>query len=127
MDASAVAQAALALSVENSRDAAMNELLQERERLAMAAEDMRSFVASRHFTRDLTSQPQRGSVSPAHVPWTWKRAYNQLLSQWQNRHDAHEALRDVRLGEPKSAERLLRHEVGELSAEEEEEDENMEE
>ena len=120
MDASAVAQAALALSINNSRDAAMNELLQERERLAMAAEDMRTFVASRHFTRDLISQPQRGSVSPAHVPWTWKRAYNQLLSQWQNRHDAiHEALRDVRMGEPESAERLLRHEVGEFSDNEE--------
>ncbi len=113
MDASAIAQAALALSVDNSRDAAMNELLQERERLAMAAEDMRTFVASRHFTWDLLME--RGPVPPAHVPWTWKRAYNQLLSQWQNRHDAiHEALRDVRMGEPESAERLLRHEDGEV-------------
>ncbi len=125
MDASAVAQAALALSVENSRDAAMNELLQERELLAMAAEDMRSFVASRHFTCDLLLE--RGPVPPAHVPWTWKRAHNQLLSQWQNRHDAiHEALRDVQMGEPESAERLLRHEVGECS-DNEENDEHLQE
>ena len=119
MDASAIAQAALALSVDNSRDAAMNELLQERERLAMAAEDMRTFVASRHFTRDLISEPHRG-LARTHVPRTWKRAHNLLLSQWQNRHDAiHEALRDVRMGEPERAERLLRHEVGELSDNEE--------
>ena len=53
MDASTVAQAALAMAVDNSRDAALNELLLERERLAMGAEDLRSFVAARHFTRNL--------------------------------------------------------------------------
>ena len=46
MDAWYVAQAALALAVDNYRDDALNELLLERERLAMAAEDLRSFVAA---------------------------------------------------------------------------------
>ena len=124
MDASIVAQAALALAVDNSRDAAMNELLLERERLAMGAEDLRSFVAARHFTRNLLLQ--RGSVPPAHVPWTWKRAYEQRHSDMESAHDVMiAALRDVRMGDPESAKQRLKHEVGELSAEEE--DENMEE
>ena len=118
MDASNVAQAEMALAIDNYRDDALNELLLERERLAMAAEDLRSFVAARHFTWDLLMD--RGPVPTAHVPRTWKRAYEQLLSQWQNRHDAiHEALRDVRMGEPESAEQILRHEVGEFSDDEE--------
>ena len=46
----------------------------------------------------------------------------------ENAHDVMlAALRDVRMGDPESAEQRLKHEVGELSAEEEEEDENMEE
>ena len=69
MDASSLASAALALGVANSQTAALQELLLERERLAMGAEDLRSFfVAARHFTRDLLLQ--RGSVPAADVPWT---------------------------------------------------------
>ena len=125
MDASAVAQAALALTVKYYREDALNELLLERERLAMGAEDLRSFVAARHFTRNLLLQ--RGSVPPAHVPWTWERAYEQRHSDLENAHGVMlAALRDVRMGDPESAEQRLKHEVGELSAEEEEE-ENMEE
>ena len=103
----------------------MKELLLERERLAMGAEDLRSFVAARHFTRNLLLQ--RGSVPPAHVPWTWERAYQQRHSDMENAHGVMlAALRDVRMGDPESAEQRLKHEVGESSAEEEE-DENMEE
>ena len=113
------------MAVDNSRDAALNELLLERERLAMGAEDLRSFVAARHFTRNLLLQ--RGSVPPAHVPWTWKRAYEQRHSQMENTHDVIlEALRDVRMGDPESAERLLKHEVGEFS-DDEENDEHLQE
>ena len=125
MDASTVAQAALALAVDNSRDAALNELLQERERLALGAEDLRSFVAARHFTRNLLLQ--RGSVPPAHVPWTWERAYQQRHSDMESAYDVMlAALRDMRMGDPESAEQRLKHEVGESSAEEEEEKENVE-
>ena len=53
MNAPSVAAAALAGAVDESREAALQELLQERERFAMQAEDLRSFVAARHFTRSL--------------------------------------------------------------------------
>ena len=93
MDASSLASAALALAVANSQTAALQELLLERERLAMGAEDLRSFfVAARHFTRDLLLQ--RGSVPPADVPWTWERAHEQRNSDLGYAH----ALRDVRMG-----------------------------
>ena len=120
MDASSLASAALALAVANSQTAALQELFLARERLAMGAEDLRSFfVAARHFTRDLLLQ--KWSVPPAGVPWTWERAHEQRNSDLGYAH----ALRDVRVGESESAEQRLNYEVGESSAEDEEE--NMEE
>ena len=49
MDAQTVAAAALAVVVDDSREAAVRELLLERERLAMAVADRDSFLAQRHF------------------------------------------------------------------------------
>ena len=90
----------------------MSELLVERERLVMEAEDLRSFVAGRHFMHNLFN---RQGLPPSHLPRTWQRAYEPLFSDWLNRHDViHEALRDLRMGDPESAERLLKHEVGEF-------------
>ena len=51
MDASTLA--ALSIAVDESRDAVLRELLQEREHERMQAEDLRSFVAQRHFTASL--------------------------------------------------------------------------
>ncbi len=48
MDAQTVAAAALAVVVDDSREAAVRELLLERERLAMAVADRDSFLAQRH-------------------------------------------------------------------------------
>ena len=47
MDAVTLAAAALAIAVDESRDAALRQALLERERLAMAVEDRDSFVAQR--------------------------------------------------------------------------------
>ena len=47
VDASSVAAAALAVAVDESREAALRELLLDRERPATQAEDLRSFVAER--------------------------------------------------------------------------------
>ena len=55
MDASTLA--ALSIAMDESRDAALRELMQERERATMQAEDLRSYVAQRHFT---ASQLVRG-------------------------------------------------------------------
>ena len=49
MDAQTVVAAALVVVVDESREAAVRELLLERERLAMAVADRDSFLAQRHF------------------------------------------------------------------------------
>ena len=122
MDASTVAQAALALAVDNSRDAALNELLLERERLAIHADDMQSFVAARHFTKNLLTQSPRAAAPRADdlaAPWTWERAYKQRHTDLALAHDAlRAALHDVRQGEPERAEQRLSTEVAESSSEE---------
>ena len=67
MDASTLAASALAIANETSQSAAVQELLQEREHLAMEKEDLRSFVCQRYYIRAPT-----GSVDPI---WTWKDAF----------------------------------------------------
>ena len=96
MDALSVArtQAALALSVSYYQDETVSELLLERERLAMEAEDLRSFVKP-------------------------------LLTNWQTR-VLRAALSDLRIGNADAAEQLLKRELGELS-DNEENDEDLQE
>ena len=66
----ALAAAALAVVLKESQEAALREALLDRERAAMTAEDLRSFVAQRHFTGS-TQVP-----STMH-PVTWEAAYEQ--------------------------------------------------
>ena len=117
MDASTLA--ALSIAMDESRDAALRELLQERERDRMQAEDLRSFVAQRHFT---ASQLVPGAPRPV----TWEAAY---ARRHNDLHWAHGTMRDAlrwfRRGENVRAERLLASELG--SDEEEEEEEEAEE
>ncbi len=69
MDASSLAAAALAVAMEDSRTAAVRELMLDRERAAMVAEDRSSFIAQRHF---VGSQQEPNS----HVhPMPWREAY----------------------------------------------------
>ena len=82
MDASSLAAAALAVAMEDSRTAAVRELMLDRERAAMANEDARSYMAQRHFVGS-----QQEPDGPVH-PTTWRVAY---LVQ---RHDG-DRLRDV--------------------------------
>ena len=70
MDAVTLAAAALAIVVDESRDAALRQALLERERLAMAVEDRDSFLAQRYFTG---SMQLRGAAG--HRPQTWQAAY----------------------------------------------------
>ena len=98
MDALSIArtQAALALSASYYQDETVSKLLLERERLAMEAEDLRSFVKP-------------------------------LLTNWQTRHYVLRApLSDLRIGNPDAAEQLLKRELGELS-DNEENDEDLQE
>ena len=117
MDASSVAAAALAVAADHSRAAALSELLLERERLAMREEDLRSFVAARHFTRSLLTPPALGAA------WTWERAYAQRHNDLVSARDVmRAALDDLRQGDAELAEQRLSEEVGEEEKEEEEED-----
>ena len=63
-----MAAAALAVALEDSRAAALREVLLDRERAAMSNEDVRSWVAQHVFTQSV--QPPRATI-----PLTWAAAY----------------------------------------------------
>ena len=85
MDASAIAQAALALSVSHYQNEIVSELLLQRERLAMEVEDLRSFV------------------KPLLTNWQTRH------------YVLREALFNLSIGHADSAEQILKRELGELS------------
>ena len=115
MDAPAVAAAAVAVAVLHAQAAAIEQLLRERERAAMANEDARSYIAQRHFV---------GSVQvPRDVipPMTWEAAYNHRHQDMLLAHDAmRAALRAARAGDGAArVQDLLAAELGSESKEEE--------
>ena len=123
MDAPAVAAAAVAVAVLHAQAAAIEQLLRERERAAMANEDARSYIAQRHFV---------GSVQvPRDVipPMTWEAAYHQRHQDLLLAHDAmRAALRAARAGDGARVQDLLSAELGsESEGEEETEEEEQEE
>ena len=114
MDAATIVAAALAVVAENSRDAAMLDLLQERERLAMAVADRDSFLAQRHFV--VSAQVELpGRLMP------WRAAFRQRHNDFL---DAHAAMRAavtaLRSGDVDVALSSLTDEVGSDSEEDEE-------
>ena len=111
MDAATVV-AALAIVVEESQQAAMLALLQERERLAMTVADRDSYLAQRHYVGSLqVPRPDR--------PMTWGAAFNQRHNHLI---DAHHALRGAlharRDGDAEGALPVLEHVVGEQDSDE---------
>ena len=107
MDAVTLAAAALAIVVDESRDAALRQALLERERLAMAVEDRDSFLAQRYFTG---SMQLRGAAG--HRPQTWQAAYE---VRDDNFHQVVDALREVRAANREGdAERIDELVAGEL-------------
>ncbi len=118
MDASTLAAAALAIAADESRDAALCELMLERERAVMQAEDLRSYVAQRHFTGS--------QLVPGAPAMTWEAAYSQRHNDLLEAHDAmRSALLAVRRGNDQRAEEVLAQEFD--SDEEEEAEEESEE
>ena len=106
-----------AVVLKESQEAALREALLDRERAAMTAEDLRSFVAQRHFTGS-TQVP-----STMH-PMTWEAAYEQRHEDYLLAHDAmRAALRAQRQGDGERVERVLVAELGSSSEEEEEAEE----
>ena len=117
MDASSVAAAALAVALEDSRAAAIRELLLERERAAMTAEDRGSLLAQRLF-KGSTQVP---STMP---PMTWRAAHRHVQNDMIGALDAmRAALRAHRRGDGDRVERVLVDELGSSSEEEAEEEE----
>ena len=72
MDASTLAASALAIANETSQSAAVQELLQERERLAMGREELRSFLCERYYIRAPASAV---SARPETTIWSWRDAF----------------------------------------------------
>ena len=106
MDAVTVAAAALATVVAESREAAMRELLLERERLAMTVADRDSYFAQRHFVVSAQLRP------PSIAIMTWEDAYLEQRNSWIDAQAAmRAALHAVRRGDNEAAEGFLVAEV----------------
>ena len=115
MDAVTVA-AALAIVVDESQEAAMREVLLERERLAMTVADRDSYLAQRHHVISVQRLlPER--------PMTWQDAYDRRHTDYLNKEDVmRAALRALRRGDSEAAERYLTADVGSDSEADEEMD-----
>ena len=114
MDAATTA-AVLAIVADDSMDAAMLALLQERERLAMLAAHHESYLARRHYV----GSPQVPRVPGP--PMTWQAAYERRHDDLGLAHDAmRTALRALQRGDSETAERYLTAEVGSDSEADEE-------
>ena len=89
MDGLTLAAAALAIAVDESRDAALRQAMLERERLAMGVEDRDSLLAQRFFVASMQM--------PGAAPLTWRaahtRAHNEALEMRDVMDEARRALR----------------------------------
>ena len=115
MDAATVA-AALAIVVDESQQAVLQALLQERDRLAMIVEDQASYLAQRHWVGSLQVPRVAGP------PMTWQAAYEQRHDDLGHAHGAmRAALQAHRRGDYELVEQVLQTEVGSDSETEAEE------
>ena len=119
MDASSLAAAALAVAMEDSRTAAVRELMLDRERAAMANEDARSYMAQRHFTHtQMIPGPHNAGPQT-----TWRAAF---LAQANDRHRLRDVMRaslmHMRGGNARLARAVIAWTVGEPDDEDVEEE-----
>ena len=115
MDASSLAAAALAVAMEDSRSAAVRELMLDRERAAMLAEDLSSYMTQRHFTHtQMIPGPHNAGPQT-----TWRAAF---LAQANDGHTFRDAMRaslmHMREGNDRLARAMIAQEVGGPDAEE---------
>ena len=125
MDASSLAAAALAVAMDNARTSAVREVLLDRERAAMVAEDRGSFLAQRHYIGSLQLYQPYGAY-PERM--TWRDAYWMRRDDLRRAHEVmHTSLMALRGGDAQRARDVLAQVVDEEEEEEpEEEDEVME-
>ena len=77
MDAVTLVAAAVAVAIDNSHQAALNDLLLERERAAMRAADLECRAAQREYVGN-QQLPRPRHASPQFYTMTWRDAYDQL-------------------------------------------------
>ncbi len=117
MNAPTLAAAALAVALDESREAAVRELMLDLERAVMANEDARSYMAQRLFTGSL-------QVPSTMRPMTWAAAHRHVQNDLLWARDAiRAARRALRQGDAERAEGVLTAEIGSSSEEAEEEEE----
>ncbi len=98
--------AALAVVIEESQQAAMQALLQERERLAMTVADRDSYLAQRHYV------VSRQMLLPER-PMTWETAFDQRHNELIDAHQAmRHAARAIHDGNADEALNALVHVIG---------------
>ena len=103
MDAATLVAAALSIAMDQSRDAAMEDLLQQREIQAMHAAGLESYMAQRMYTESL-QQPQR----PRARPMTWSVAQTMAHNLIMDLRDGiGRALVAFRMGRPGRAEEVV--------------------
>ena len=119
MDAVTLVAAAVAIAVDQARNAALEDALLQRERAAMRAEDSDSLIAQRYFVRSAQLPASAQLPTPQGRPQTWQAAYNELEADYEQ---ALDALREVRIanndGDAERIEEVVGRELGHSSSEE---------
>ena len=112
MDAITLVAAAVAVACDQSRNAALEDVLRDRELAAMRAADLESQVAQRlHVWSQQLPRPQQLPVQA--YTRTWQEAYNQLETDYQQ---ALDTLQEVGVannnGDSERVAELVRQELG---------------
>ena len=113
MDAVTLVAAAVAVACEHGRNAALEEVLRDRELAAMRAADLESRIAQRlHvWSQQLPRPPQLPLQAYTR---TWQQAYDQLETDYQHALDALQAVGVANEnGDSERVAELVRHELGE--------------
>ena len=116
MDAVTLVAAALAVACDDSRTAAMEQLLRDRELAAMRAADLECQAAQRGHV--WSQQLPRPAQLPLHAyQRTWQQAYNELDAEYQNALNALQAVGVANAnGDSNRVAELVRQELGEDAA-----------
>ena len=112
MDAVILVAAALVVACENSRTAALEQVLRDRELAAMRAADLECQAAQRGHV--WSQQLPRPAQLPLHAyQRTWQQAYNELDAEYQNALNALQAVGVANAnGDSNRVAELVRQELG---------------
>ena len=119
MDAVTLVAAAVAVAIDQSRNAALEDCLRDRELQAMRAADLESLIAQRFYVRSQQLPASAQLPNPQGSPQTWQAAYDDLEADYRQ---AVDALREVRIanhdGDGERIHELVSRELGSSSSEE---------